>query len=537
MKQRTWVKKAAVVFFAMMLLLTFFSGTIRNWTLPQVTTKPVTAGAITPVVSGAGLTEAGAMTELTAQHKGAVLARFAAPGEAVKAGNVILKLEYRDDGSLAAKQAELEQQEKAYAEAVLNASLTSDASAWTEYQIMRNNLEDAKQRQARCEEYTEKRNALNEQLSAANDSLLQAQDAYHAAVDAAAAEADTAREDLLAAQRKQENAQANYNYQASVNPESEACADARAALDAANAAVLASQNRCYEADTLLQELVSQHKPALDAAQQDAESLNAQISALEMEYVGCTDETACENAVLSAKSALAAYYERQQNAAIQDELTAARLAELETRIGKTRQELVELEAKLGETDVCVASDGIIGSLLESDSFEAGETLACLQSTEAFTLRCSVPLVDAALLTVGDEARITNQSGGGSKAVLTAIEADQTDPANRKTLCFAITGSNAAPGQYLTLTVALKTTKHDLVVPNAALYKDSIGSFVYAVETKTTLLGSRSKVRRVDVELIRQDDSYSAISGELTARDYVVILSSVPLSDGQAVRFGD
>ena len=57
-KQRTWAKWALIVFFAMMGILTFFSGTIRNLSLVQITTKPVTAGSITPVVSGAGMTEA-----------------------------------------------------------------------------------------------------------------------------------------------------------------------------------------------------------------------------------------------------------------------------------------------------------------------------------------------------------------------------------------------------------------------------------------------------------------------------------------------
>ena len=59
----------------------------------------------------------------------------------------------------------------------------------------------------------------------------------------------------------------------------------------------------------------------------------------------------------------------------------------------------------------------------------------------------------------------------------------------------------------------------------------------VETSSTPLCSRSKVRRVDVEELRRDDGYTAVSGELTTQDYVVILSSAPLSDGQAVRFGD
>ena len=71
-KNRAWVKWAAIGFFAIMALLTFFSGTIRNLTLPEVTTQPVTPGTISPVVACGGITEAGPPTELLATRAGTV---------------------------------------------------------------------------------------------------------------------------------------------------------------------------------------------------------------------------------------------------------------------------------------------------------------------------------------------------------------------------------------------------------------------------------------------------------------------------------
>ena len=536
-KERKWAKWALIAFFAVMALLTFFSGTIRNLTLPQVTTKPVTSGTITPVVSGAGMTEAGDVTELPAERKGAILERLVEPGDKVQAGDVLLKVEYLDDGTLAAKQAELEQQEKAYAEEQLNASLPSDSGAWAEYQILKNNLEEAQERQSRCKEYVGKRKTLDSQLSSAEKELSQAQAAWHAGVDAAAEEAEAAHQALTAAQQRQQNAQTNYDYYAGIDPESEDSLAAKTALDEANAAVLECQNRCYTADTALQSLQAQYQPPVDTAQETVDSINGQISALERDYAGCTDETSCENAVLSAKSSLSSYYDRQKNSQAQDERTAARLAEMEGQIEHTKQEIQELEAKLGDAEICAEAEGIVDSLFEKEQFDGEAVLITLQSTEAYTLRCSVSLADAAALKIGAEARITNQSGGGSRAVLTAIEPDKADPTNRKELTFTVTGDNAASDQYLSLAVALETSKHDTVVPNAAVYKDSVGSFVYVVETTSSPLGSRSKVRRVDVEELRRDDGYTAVKGELSSQDYVVILSSAPLSDGQAVRFGD
>ena len=536
MKERTWAKWAFLVFFAIIGLLTFFSGTIRNLTLPQITVKPVTAGSITPVVSGAGVTEAGDETELPAERLGIVTERLVQAGDQVEAGAVLLRVEYTDDWTLAALEAQLEQQQTSYEEAKLTASISTDSGAWSEYQILKNNLAEAQARQSRCKEYSSKRKALDSRLSAAEKTLTQAQTAFHAAVDGPAAEAEQAGQDLEAALRQQEIAQTNYDYYAEAEPESEACAAAKTALEEANAAVLACQNRKYEADTALASLRAQYQPPVDAAQAALDELKAQSSALEMDYAGCTDETACENAVLSAKSALSSYYDRQANAKVQDELTAARLTAMETEIGKTEQAIADLAAKLGEREIAAPAAGIVRSIREKDEFGPEETLLTLLSDEAFTLRFSVSLADAALLKLGNEARITNQNGG-SRAVLTAMEPDKNDPTNQKTLLFSVTGENAAPAQFLTLAIPLETTKHDRVVPNAAVWQDSVGAFVYVVETKTTPLGSRSKVRRVDVEVLRRDDGYTAVNGELTSQDYVVILSSAPLSDGQSVRFGD
>ena len=45
-KNREWVKNAAIVFLAVLLVLTFFSNTIMNRSLPEVATQDVTDGAI-----------------------------------------------------------------------------------------------------------------------------------------------------------------------------------------------------------------------------------------------------------------------------------------------------------------------------------------------------------------------------------------------------------------------------------------------------------------------------------------------------------
>ena len=51
-KRREWVKSAAIVFLSVLLVLTFFSQTIMNRSLPEVATKFVQNGTITSKIRG-----------------------------------------------------------------------------------------------------------------------------------------------------------------------------------------------------------------------------------------------------------------------------------------------------------------------------------------------------------------------------------------------------------------------------------------------------------------------------------------------------
>lgn len=57
-KRRDWVKNAAIIFLTVMLVLTFFSNTIMNYSLPEVATQYVQRGSITAKVRGTGNVEA-----------------------------------------------------------------------------------------------------------------------------------------------------------------------------------------------------------------------------------------------------------------------------------------------------------------------------------------------------------------------------------------------------------------------------------------------------------------------------------------------
>ena len=124
-KRRDWVKNAAIVFLTVMLLLTFFSQTIMNYSLPEVATQYVQSGTITAKIRGAGTVESGDPYEVKVTETRKVASVAVRVGAEVQKGDILYYLEDKDSDELQAALEALEKAEKAYENALLNTSLTS----------------------------------------------------------------------------------------------------------------------------------------------------------------------------------------------------------------------------------------------------------------------------------------------------------------------------------------------------------------------------------------------------------------------------
>ena len=130
--KREWVKTAAIIFLSVMLVLTFFSNTIMNYSLPEVSTKYVESGTITAKIRGTGIVESGDPYEVVAQESRKVLSVAVKEGDLVQKGDVLFYLEDTDSEELKAAKAALEEAEKMleaaqsdYENALLNADITA----------------------------------------------------------------------------------------------------------------------------------------------------------------------------------------------------------------------------------------------------------------------------------------------------------------------------------------------------------------------------------------------------------------------------
>ena len=82
-KNREWVKNAAIIFLAVLLGLTFFSNTIMNRTLPEVATAGVVSGSITAKVRGSGKVTANGSTEVKMKETRAIKSVLVRVGQEV----------------------------------------------------------------------------------------------------------------------------------------------------------------------------------------------------------------------------------------------------------------------------------------------------------------------------------------------------------------------------------------------------------------------------------------------------------------------
>ena len=125
-KRREWVKNAAIVFLTIMLILTFFSNTIMNYSLPEVATQQVQRGTITAKIRGTGNVEATDPYNVVAKESRVISSVAVKQGDTVEKDQIIYYLEDAESDELTKAEQELEDLELAYMKGLFGANVSSD---------------------------------------------------------------------------------------------------------------------------------------------------------------------------------------------------------------------------------------------------------------------------------------------------------------------------------------------------------------------------------------------------------------------------
>lgn len=138
LKKRELIKNIAIVFLVIMLILTFFSNTIMNRTLPEVSTQSVSSGPVTTQVRGEGVVEAEDPYNLVIDETRKVKSVPVRVGDHVNEGDIIYYLAGETSEELTTAKNELENLKGEYELTILESGLTQAEVASVEAGVRNN---------------------------------------------------------------------------------------------------------------------------------------------------------------------------------------------------------------------------------------------------------------------------------------------------------------------------------------------------------------------------------------------------------------
>ena len=167
-KRREWVKNAAIIFLTIMLILTFFSNTIMNYSLPEVATQYVQSGSITAKVRGTGNVEATDPYNVMVKDTRVISSVAVKQGDTVEKDQVLYYLEDKESDELKQAEQELADLELAYMKGlfgstvspeVINKVATGNTDSFSSYKAMvtdmQARLQSAQDRVNECQKVVE----------------------------------------------------------------------------------------------------------------------------------------------------------------------------------------------------------------------------------------------------------------------------------------------------------------------------------------------------------------------------------------------
>ncbi len=562
-KNREWVKNAAIILLAGLLVLTFFSNTIMNRNLPEVSTQNVTDGSINVKVRCSGVVAANGNHQVKAGETREIRAVMVKTGQKVEPGDVLFVLGSGDKTELEQAQEQLQQLQNSYSRTALGGSSSDYTADQLRVDAAERAYEEAKQALEAMDplgnEDSDAYRKLQKDLEKAEARRDAAKEAYDKVVaDAGTALADAEAERLSAEQDvilKEQNLQEGSEpLPGQDEAGNEKTLEDYLAEPGETAAYLESlpetdldrvskwrdlEQKTAAVDGAKDALNALSSEELDAAQAEVDAIRKEMSQYNSTPAYKEAEKAVEEARLNYLDLKAALDARKQADAKSNATLGIELQDLSRQIEEQKKKIEELSG--GEGNQIQAN---VAGTVQSIECTAGDTvlkdtpLCVIEVPDmGYSLTCSVTNDQATRLKVGDSASITNYYWGSEiTATLESIRVDPKNPQTNKLLTFDVSGSVTA-GTELSVSVGQRSANYDTVVPKSAIHNDNNGYFVLKIESKSSPLGNRYIARRVSVEILAQDDSSAAVLGDLNWGDYVVVTSGAPIKNGDLVRLSD
>ena len=547
-----------------MLVLTFFSNTFMNYSLPEVAAQYVQSGTITAKIRGTGTVESGDPYNVKISETRTISSVLVKTGDKVEKGAPLLLLEDKESKELTDAQAALD---KAMLDFEL-ALLSGDISNSTFQNVQNGNVASINTYQSRIVAAEAEIDRWQKQVDEATNAINQLKTAQ-VNVDAGGTP-DTGSE-----QNKVNAAQAALNSDEvkiakdKISEWQAAQATCQATIDKYNENIASSVsgngfvNQVTEDEYQLalknreqyQSLINERQAFINNNPDKVKAYDEKVKALADANKALADkQNSKENSTNSLTVQTQNWQTELDKRNIQ--LKAAQdtkeqlLKDISTELNLDYQ-LDSLQkqrddiAKLQENAVGASIEAPISGTITSVTVKAGDeaqpdtALVTMQPEgKGFTMSFSVTNDQAKRLSVGDKADLVNSWRYSDMDItLASFNPDTTYPGQKMLLTFDITGDEVTPGQSLNVSVGQKSANYDLIVPNSAIREDSNGKLILIVESKSSPLGNRYVATRVDLEVITRNNTQSEVSGALYGSEFVITTSTQPVEAGKLVRLAN
>lgn len=508
------IKTVAIIFLAVVLVLTLFSNTIMNYSLTEVGTQEINGDSLTTKVRGSGTVEAAESFSITMPDTRKIESFAVKVGSSVEVGEVVAVLADGESDELKAKKAELEAAEVSYESTVLESGLT--VSERTAVESGKTSSLTAKQ---------QAREAAQKKIDDAQKKVdtLTAQATSNSKVDTSKEEAalTKAQQDKIASDALVERAEGDA---------SKAQQAYEMAIEAGDADLIASTKSAYE--TAYNACVAAKQAAVPYEQAVTNAQNALSAKLEGDGGSSTELT---NATAELEKAREEYQELTNKQSGESAVATAYKAMIELR-----EEVAEMSGESTGGQVKTTMAGTVTEIM----YVPGQTVAkdeilmtIKPEDKGYTMNITITADQARKIKIGDDAKVVDNWWG--RDIKGTVRSIRKSPENKDQNLVGIELSGEVNvGESYTVSIGEKSSNYDMVVPTSAIREDSNGKFIYKVESKNTPLGNRYYARRVDVVVLASDDTNSAISGNLEPwGEYIITTTTKPIEENQQVRLAD
>lgn len=510
-KKKDWIKNAAIIFLIIMLLLTLFSNTIRNYSLPQVSAASVMSMDITESVRGSGTVETADPYTVKATEARKISSVAVKKGDHVDIGDPILYLADVESKELQEAEEAVSTAEKEFYTNMFASTVDAD----TITKIRSGNYDSISKMQSEVKHKQDQMDAMQATIYEYNNQI-----------------------DVLTILQQIENKNLDWNNMSEV--------EQKALLEEEQKKL--GNYKDYLTDVGSSDAFSNEDKA---RQKEIKDLLAEITTADT-----LRKSSVDNQKADTKLEIDNLTKIRDNAKAALEVLKTEKTDLDNQI-KTQIEMqykaVDIEDKKAKVEklkaqamgatVTAEVAGIIKSIdkVAGESTEAGKDICViLPDGKGKIITATFDTSKVKRIKVGDTAQLLDSwmYGEDISFKVKSIADDPDNSGKKSILTFDVDTDVLKDGDNVNIVLGSSTKTCDKVVPSSAIRNDNSGDYVYKLVEKSSPLGNRYIVQKVSITKDVFDDTNTAIMGDIGLGDFVVTQYNKPIENsGQEVRLSE